>query len=143
MTRRRTPSVLTALNAALRAQPADSADAATVALAKRYALELDDAAVISQALARTLRKLAKVKEADELYDEVFKLAARIEEVHVAATIGPKLLSALEQLNLTPKARSAVVAPPAGGGGASAGPSALDQLRARRANRTTVVDPASS
>lgn len=135
--------MLTALNAALRAQQPDSADAAAVALAKRYALELDDAAVISQALAKTLRKFAAVEGASELYDDVFKLATRIEEVHVAATIGPKLLSALEQLNLTPKARNAVVAPPAGGGGASAGSSRLDQLRARRENRAQAVDPASS
>ena len=133
MTRRRTPSVLTALNTALRAQPPANPDAATVALAKRYALELDDSAVISTSLAKVLRKLERSEDAPaELYDEVLKLATRIEEVHVAAVVGPKLLATLAELQMTPKARAGVIQ---GGGAANAGKSALDELRARRANRT--------
>ena len=143
MTRRRTPSVLTALNTALRARPAANADAATVALAKRYALELDDSAVISKSLAKTLRKLDLDRADDypgagELYDEIYTLATRIEEVHVAALVGPKLLAALAELQMTPKARAGVIQ---GGGGANAGKSALDELRDRRANRTATLDPA--
>ena len=138
MTRRRTPSVLTALNTALRAQPPANADAATVALAKRYALELDDSAVISKALAKALRKLEASDGPAELYDEIYTLATRIEEVHVAALVGPKLLAALEQLQMTPKARAGVIQ---GGGGANAGKSALDELRDRRSRRTSALDSA--
>lgn len=138
---RRTPSVLNALNKALRAdRPADK-DAAAVALAKRYALEIDDAAVIARTLAKTLRKVEQEVE-PELYEELLALASRIEETHVAALVGPKLLAALEQLQLTPRARTGVLQ---GGGAqdATPGKSALDDLRARRANRATGVDPTSS
>lgn len=137
---RQTPSVLTALDTALSAaEPAD-ADAATVALAKRYAHELDDAAVVSTAMTKALRQLARAEVDTDLYDKFEGLAARIEAVHVAATVGPKLLAALEQLQLTPKARSAVVT---GGGGGNAGPSKLDELRSRRENRASAVDSTTS
>lgn len=138
--RRRTPAVLTALHTALRARPPAAADAATVALAKRYALELDDSATISLSLAKTLRKVARVVDT-EIYDELLALTVRIEEVHVAAVVGPKLLTALEQLQLTPKARTGVLQ----GGGtpdADSGKSALDELRDRRKNRAAAVDPSS-
>lgn len=131
--------MLTALNAALRAQPPAATDAATVALAKRYALELDDSAVISTALAKTLRKLAKVEGTVELYDEILKLATRIEEVHVAALVGPKLLAALSELRMTPNSRAGVIQ---GGGVANAGKSAIDELRDRRASRAKAVDSTS-
>lgn len=130
MTRRRVPSILTALTTALRKAPPDDQDAATVALAKRYALELDDAAVVSTAMTKALRQLSKAEVDVELFEKFEALAARIEEAHVAATIGPKLLAALEQLNMTPKARSAVTK----GGGSTGGRSALDELRERRAKR---------
>jgi hypothetical protein len=132
--------VLNALNAALRSAPAADQDAATVALAKRYALELDDAAVVSTAMTKALRQLSRTEVDMELYEKFEALAARIEEVHVTATFGPKLLAALEQLQLTPKARSAVAA---GGGAPRASSTALDQLRERRQNRAKTVDPAST
>jgi hypothetical protein len=130
--------VLTALHTALRSRTPADADAATVALAKRYALELDDSATISRSLAKTLRKVARAGLDDELYDELLALTVRIEEVHVAAVVGPKLLAALEQLQLTPKARSGVLQ----GGGvpdADSGKSALDELRDRRKNRAEALD----
>lgn len=133
MTRRRTPSVLTALDAALTAAPAADQDAATVALAKRYALELDDAAVISTRMTKALRKLDQADDVDdELFQQFEALAARIEEAHVAALIGPKLLAALEQLNMTPASRKAVV----GGAAPPAGKATLDELRERRESRGT-------
>jgi len=139
--RRSTPSVLNALNAALTSAPAADQDAATVALAKRYALELDDAAVVSVAMTKALRQLGhRVSEGAvdaELFEKFETLAARIEEVHVAATVGPKLLAALTELQMTPKARNAVAA---GGGAPSAGSTALDQLRERRETRAKTVDP---
>jgi len=95
---------------------------------------------VSTRMAKALRQLARSEVDVELYETFEALAARIEEVHVAATVGPKLLAALEQLQLTPAARRTVAQ---GGGGASAGSSALDQLRARRENRTKTVDPSPS
>lgn len=139
MTTRRTPSVLTALHTALRARPPADADAATVALAKRYAADLDDSHTITVALAKTLRRIDAAGMHD-LYDELLPMAIRIEEAHVAATVGPKLLAALEQLQLTPKARTGVLQ--AGGApDAGSGKSALDELRDRRAARATPNDPA--
>jgi len=138
MARRRTPSILNALNSALRAAPAADQDAATVALAKRYALELDDAAVVSRAVLKALEKLRKLDGMDpELHYELTALASRIEEAHVAALVGPKLLATFEQLQLTPKARAGVLQ---GGGVHAGGKSKLDELRARRANRAETVDP---
>ena len=138
MATRRTPSVLTALHTALRARTPSDADAATVALAKRYALELDDAATISRDVAKVLREILQSGQ-DDLYDKLVVLAIRIEEVNVAATIGPKLLAALDQLQLTPKARSGVVQ---AGKTTSADPgrSALDELRGRRASRAAADKP---
>jgi len=135
--RRSTPSVLNALNIALTSAPAADQDAATVALAKRYALELDDAAVVSVAMTKALRQLSRSEVDTELFEKFETLAARIEEVHVAATVGPKLLAALTELQMTPKARNAVAA---GGGAPSAGSTALDQLRERRETRAKTVDP---
>lgn len=130
--------MLTALHTSLRARPPADADAAAVALAKRYALELDDSATIARSLAKTLRKVERAGLDYELYDELLALAVRIEEVHVAAVAGPKLLAVLEQLQLTPKARSGVLQ----GGGtpdADSGKSALDELRDRRKNRGAALD----
>jgi hypothetical protein len=138
-TRRKTPSILTALNASLKVAEPDTKDQAAVALAKRYALKLDESAVISRAVARSLAKLARIEGCGDLHDELTALAVRIEETHVAAVVGPKLLAALTELQLTPAARRTVTQ---GGGGGNAGPSALDQLRARRENRATSVDSTS-
>lgn len=132
---RRTPSVLTALHKALRDTTQVDRDAATVALAKRYARELDDAALISVATSKALAKLRDVEGAGEIHDQLLALAARIEEAHVAALIGPKLLAALEQLHMTPGARGESK----GGTGDNRPKSALDELRARREGRTASLD----
>lgn len=143
MSTRRAPSILTALQTALRAQPAATQDAATVALAKRYALELDDADVISTAATKALRQLSKADIEDDLFEKFEALAARIEKIHVAATIGPKFLAALEQLGLTPKARNAILSTPGGGGGNDGGTTPLGHLRAIGSNRAPAVDPSAS
>lgn len=134
MARRRTPSILTALNASLKAAPPAKADEAVVALAKRYALELDDSAAVSRQVLKSLEKLRKQDIDQELLYELSQLASRIEEVHVAGIIGPKFQSALAELGLTPAARKAVAA--GGGGNAGNKPSSkLDELRERRERRT--------
>lgn len=142
VTSRRTPSILNALQTALKAVPPAACDAATVALAKRYALELDEADVISTAATKALRQLSRADIEDDLFEKFEALAARIEEVHVAATIGPKLLAALEQLQLTPKARNAILTP-GGGGGGDGGTTPLGHLRALGSNRAPAVDPSAS
>lgn len=142
MSTRRAPSILTALQAALRAAPQAPLDAATVALAKRYALELDEADVISTAATKALRQLSKADIEDDLFEKFEALAARIEKTHVAATIGPKFLAALEQLQLTPKARNAILTP-GGGGGSDGGTSPLGHLRAIGSNRAPAVDSPAS
>jgi len=105
------------------------ADAGAIALAKRYARELDDAAVISAAITKALRDLyaLDVSGAIELHDRFLALAVRIEESAVAASIGPKLLAALESLGATPAARAKL----RGGGAPSGGPSRLEQMRNAR------------
>ena len=111
-----------------------------MALAKRYALELDDAAVVSKTVHKALEKLRKLDDGEDLFFELSALAVRIEEAHVAGLIGPKLLAALEQLQLTPKARTGVLQ----GGGPNVGSkSKLDELRERRENRATSVDTPTS
>lgn len=140
-------SVLAALDAALKAAKPADVDAATVALARRYAAELDEAAVLSVRMTKALRKLNRYVEAGEVSQELFEdfegLASRIEETHVAGLIGPKLLAALEQLQLTPAARKAVVPPGGGGGDGTGSASALGQLRALGGNRAKAVDPSAS
>jgi len=106
-------SVLSALLAALEATDPAADDEAAVALAKSYAAELD-AGGCPQCGGR-FERLEK--------------------------IGPKLLAALEQLRMTPKARTAVMR--GGTSDGTTGPSALDELRRRRENRTTAVDPPAS
>lgn len=136
MAARKTQSVLTALYESLRELEPGRLDAAAVALAKRYARELDDAAVVSASLTKALRELEAVDV--DLHDRFLTLATRIEESVVAASIGPKLLAALEQLQMTPRSRSTVVR--GGGSGDGGGKrSALDELRDRRASRAAAVD----
>lgn len=140
MARRPTPAVLPALNAALKEAKHDALDGATIALARRYAHELDDASVVARAVTRVIAKVAKLDGGAVVAQELTVLASRIEEVHVAGLIGPKLLAALEELQLTPNARAGVIA---GGGGGDAGDPAkskLDELRSRRENRASSVDP---
>lgn len=119
-----------ALDAALAGATVDDLDGATVALARRYARELDDAAVISTAITKALRELGAVNY--DLHDKFLALAARIEQAAVAASIGPKLLAALEQLQMTPRARAAVVNGKGDDDAAAGKPeSELDRIRAER------------
>lgn len=123
-------TIATALEAALDHAEQDDADGATVALARRYARELDEAAVVSAAITKALRELGAVNY--DLHDKFLALAARIEEAAVAASIGPKLLAALEQLQMTPRARAAVVK--GGGGNATTGNGAESEMERIRRER---------
>ena len=123
-----------ALLASLRAGTVDPRDGATVALAKRLATLLDEAAprsAYAEHLLRLERVVARYDGADG--DEVGRSLRRIVDAlgqhSVASDLGPKYLAALTALGLTPAARGVT-----GGGkdGGTSGGSKLDELRKRRA-----------
>lgn len=85
------------------------ADMAAVKLARRYAATIDDAMNVAAALAGL-----NVDDAD-LASRVAALSARVDVVTVMEKLGPKLLTCLESLGATPRARSGRAVP---GGGVS-------------------------
>lgn len=96
-------------------------DAGAIRLAERYAAQIDEAAMIAA-------ELADVSVDDENGTrQLHALSKRVEAQTVLAELGPKLLTTLESLGATPKARAAVRK-----GGASSGPGKLATLRAARA-----------
>lgn len=102
-------------------------DAGAIALAKRYAREIDEAAVIRASLTKALRELEQLDQ--DLHDKFLTLAVQIEETAVLGNLGPKLLATLEQLGATPAARAKL----RGGGAPSGGPSRLEAARQARAS----------
>jgi hypothetical protein len=119
-----------ALEKALEHAGTGDRDAATVALARRYARDLDDASVVSTQAAKLLRELEGVLD-DVQYDRVAALAARVEETAVLALLGPKLQVTLSELGMTPRARTEI----AGKGGGN-GPPVDNPVARRRATRAT-------
>jgi hypothetical protein len=79
-------------------------DAGTEALARRYAYDIDEAAVVSTAAAKILRELAGQLD-HKLYSRIAAVFDRIESTAVLATLGPKLLAVLAELGMTPRARA--------------------------------------
>lgn len=119
-----------ALTKALKDTPLTGSDAAAVALAKRYAALIDEAAPAAK-YRDPLRKLAEALDPDDqaAVDAYDRVRTALAEHSVASDLGPKLLAALTALGATPAARAAK-------GGGQGGPvaSKLDELRARRAKR---------
>lgn len=95
-----------ALEAALRETRTAAADAAAVALARRYADDLDEAAVVSVAAGRWLREVEGWMD-PQLYERVRALLDRVEQTAVLALLGPKLAAVLAELGMTPRARADV------------------------------------
>jgi len=130
--------VFWALESALGAMPVDTMsqrDRAATALARRFARDIDDAAVISTAADSVLRALARENVDFKLYDRVAALLGRIEATAVLGQLGPKLLVTLTELGMTPKSRADVTHK--GGArndGGDAGKSRLAELRAARVAR---------
>lgn len=93
-------------------------DAGTAQLAEHYALLIDNAAP-SRSYATALRvlgnfldgALSSIPEESPVYTQVSgawdKVSSALAEHSVASDLGPKLLAALQQLGLTPAARSKV------------------------------------
>lgn len=120
-----------ALLASLRATTVDPRDQATVALAKRLATLLDEAAPKSSYTEPllSLERLARA-EGDEDDQRAFRrVMDALGEHSVASDLGPKYLAALTALGLTPAARGVKGPAPA-----PAGPTQLDELRAKAAAR---------
>lgn len=116
---------------AVKAAGADQRDQATVALAIAYARLIDDAAP-DKKYAAALRWLDRIPVEDPAQEALREIIAVALAQHtVASDLGPKLLSALEALVLSPRARAAAKkavldVKPAG--------SKLDELAARRAGQ---------
>lgn len=102
-------------------------DSAAVALARRYASDIDEAAVLSVAADKLLRECRAWLE-PATYDRLAAQVARIEETAVLALLGPKLVQVLTELGLTPRARADTTAR----GGAGEPP--RNELAAWRAER---------
>lgn len=120
-----------AVRAALRDAPLLPRDTAAVALAKRYAALLDDAAPDAK-YGEPLRLIAAALPMDDQVEKAFrKVADALAQHSVASDLGPKLLAVLASLGMTPAGRGVK-------GGAQGGPapvaSKLDELRARRERR---------
>ncbi len=109
----------------LAALQSDQVDAAAVRLAQRYARDIDDARLVAASLEPVLREILALD--PKIHDRLLSLAVRIERTTVLASLGPKLLAALEQLGATPAARSKTGA----GGGDRAGKGQLQALREAR------------
>lgn len=109
-------------------------DAAAVALAKRYARDIDEAQVISTTAGKVLRELGREGIPAELYDRVSAIFDRIEATAVLALLGPKLLVVLAELGMTPKARADVThkGGPSNVGGTPHEPSVAELRRQRMA-----------
>lgn len=120
-----------AVEKALAALKAVDLDAAGVALARRYASDIDEAAVLSTAADKLARECRAWLE-PATYDRLVAQLGRIEETAVLALLGPKLVQVLAELGLTPRARADTVAK---GGGAGAPPrNDLAEWRAERNQR---------
>jgi hypothetical protein len=118
----------TAVRRAIRELEAVDLDRGTVELALTYAREIDAAELVHASLTKALRELADLDV--DLHDRLLQLAVKVERTAILASLGPKLLAALEALELSPRSRAALVK----GGARGHGPSPLDDLRARRAAR---------
>lgn len=121
-----------ALESALSAVTMSDADRATVALARRYADDIDESETVSVQAAKWLRSVESTMN-PVTYDQAHALLARIEHTTVLATIGPKLLAVLTELGMSPRSRADVVRR----GGAVNDPpkgNPLAEYRAERARR---------
>lgn len=128
-TAERRPGVTAPLTTALRSVKHDGRDAATVALARRLAHDIDEADLVHADVRAALDELAHLD--PQLYERLFKLAVRIESTAVLTALAPKLTAVLAELGMTPRARAAV----AGGGGTGDKPvNKVDELQRRRAAR---------
>lgn len=124
-----------ALARALKTAPVKPEDAATAALARRYARLLDEAAPAARYVKAVgwLARLRLDDDDDEGARHVETIRTALAEHSVASDLGPKLLAALGALGMSPAGRAAVT-----GKGAQPAPekskSALQRQRDELADR---------
>lgn len=128
-------SMARAVGSAIRATRAERLDAGTVALARQYAVLIDNAAPAAKYRKhldglRTALDLLEPEECADALEHLDAVAVALAEHSVASDLGPKLLAALTALGLTPAARKAAM----GGQDGAAHGSTADELRQRRADR---------
>jgi hypothetical protein len=122
----RRPNLRLSLSRSLKDVQILARDQTTAALAKRYAMLIDEAELLAAEL-----------DAIELTDEstaqtVARLAARIQVYTVVSDLGPKLLATLGALGMHPQARASKGE---GGGVTGARTPAVDALARLRERRT--------
>lgn len=138
-----------ALRESLKALEPVERDRAAVALAKRYAVLLDAAAVASS-YRPALERLEQLVESPADRRALAKIRDALGAHSVASDLGPKFLAVLDRLGLTPAARGARAAlPPAAAPESDPAPEpepapegTTDELRRRRAERAAkhAADP---
>jgi hypothetical protein len=130
-----------ALRASLRGWTPSDRDGAAIALARRYAILLD-AAALPASYRPALDRIARVVTAKADVNAVAKIRDALAAHTVASDLGPKYLACLVQLGLTPGARGARAAVPLPAPTPEVEPDTpaaepegkADELRARRARR---------
>lgn len=101
-------SVAESLEFAIASAPLTPRDIATVALARRYAIDIDQADVLSVQGAKLLRAVGSLAILDPaLYGALEAYFGRVERVSVLERLGPKLLAAMTDLGMSPRARNDV------------------------------------
>ena len=132
MTPRVSPSLTAAVAAALRDAQLLPRDRAAAALARRYAALIERA----EQIAADLDDLDFADDAQAA--AIARLRAKVDAQAVAAQLGPKLLTVLAQLGMTPGSRTGSATSQA----RDDGPGPLDEIRAWRARLGTskAVDP---
>lgn len=125
-----------ALELALRELDGPPRDQAAVALARRYALDIDEAELVHEQVRRLLSRVEALD--PDLAEQLQTLSVRVESTHVLATLGPKLNTILVDLGMTPRARQSITGK-GGGGGVPPTKSPLALVRGDYARRTAGVD----
>lgn len=99
-------SVLDDVNVTVTALGVETIDAAAVALAKMYARQLDQAAVV-RAQAERAFKSAERDGDEALMEQVTMLRTKLSERETVDRIGARLHALLVELQATPKARGGI------------------------------------
>lgn len=136
-------SVADELEAALASIPTlKPEDAAIRALSRRYADDLDESASVSIEGAWFIELVEGLSGRQSDVDRAKRFVARVDQIQVLGLLGPKLQAALEALEMTPRARSAVrlpaggTTPPAKSGPSSGGGEDEDDLSRQRRERAS-------
>ncbi|HSL51978.1 MAG TPA: hypothetical protein VK878_23150 [Candidatus Deferrimicrobiaceae bacterium] len=113
-------------------------DAALRALSRRYADDLDESASLSIEGAWFLELIEGLSGRQADVDRAKRFVARVDQIQVLGLLGPKLQAALESLEMTPRARSAIRIPTGGVvPAAKAGPGGEDEDDLSRQRRERI------